>query len=79
MTHAQAQVSKVRSAILKAFDEDDSDWLSDRRPSNRLSHLDPHISEHEARAAELLAEQDEDAAIIHQLLGRNILRAAGET
>ena len=70
-----AQVSQVRSAIQDYFEEDDSEWVVKTKGSVN-QEVNPHISEHEARAAELLAEHDEDAAIIHELLGKNIIRAA---
>ncbi len=68
-----ANVSNVRSAIQEYYQADDSDWLSADLDLMPHSDLDPHILEHEARAAELL---DDDAAWIHQVLGQNMKRAA---
>ncbi len=63
------------SAIEECFHE------MDEADSPDVSHSDdnPHVREHEARAAELLARHETEAAAIHQLLRRNMLRAAGES
>ena len=74
-----ANLKNLRSAIHEFYDADDSDWLAanfDLVPSRKF---DPHVFEHEVRAAELLDEADEDAAWIHQVLGENMKRAARES
>ncbi len=71
-----AHVSNLRSALLEYFDEDDPDWLLADFDTLSLREIDPHSLEHEARAAELLEEDDEDGSLIHQLLAANIQRAA---
>jgi hypothetical protein len=70
-----ANVSSVRSAIQEYYYSEDSDWLDagfDLVP--RVP--DPHVLEHEVRAAELLDDHDDDAAWIHQVLGQNMKRSA---
>ena len=71
-----ANISNLRSAIEEFYQADDSDWLSAGFDPVPRRGLDPHLLEHEARAAELLDEDDDDAAWIHQLLGQNMKRAA---
>jgi hypothetical protein len=69
-----ANMSKLRSAFLDYYQDDEADELMGHLEARRK--VDPHIFEHEARAAELMEDDDEDAAWIHELLGRNIRRAA---
>jgi hypothetical protein len=69
-----ANISNLRSAIQEYYQADDSDWLSAEFDLMPHSDHDPHILEHEARAAELL--DDDDAAWIHRVLGQNMKRAA---
>ena len=68
-----ANISDVRFALLDYYREDDVDPLLNEIDAGRK--VDPHIFEHEARAQELLGDDDEDAAWIHELLGRNMRRA----
>ena len=70
-----ANVSSVRSAIQEYYHSEDSDWL-DAGFDFAPRALDPHVLEHEVRAAELLDDADDDAAWIHQVLGQNIKRSA---
>ncbi len=66
-----AHLANLRSAIQDYYQTDDSDYeLSPH------SGLNPHMLEHEARAAELLGADDDDAAWIHQMLSKNMKRAA---
>ena len=74
-----ANVSTLRSAIEEYYRGDDSDWLAVDFDLVSKRRLDPHILEHEARAAELSEDTDDDAAMIHQLLGQNMRRAAQST
>jgi hypothetical protein len=71
-----ANLSSLRSAIQDYFSTDESDWLADFDLVPKRD-LDPHILEHETRAAELL--DDEDAAWIHDALGQNMKRAARDS
>lgn len=72
-----AHVSDFRFALLDYFQEEDSEEPADGLGPSRKP--DPHILEHETRAAELMEDDDEDAAMIHQLLNRNIKRASGKS
>lgn len=75
-----ASISHVRSAVRDYFDDNEDPewfWKNDNQPSRQP--LDPHLMEHERRALELMDDDDEDAAIIHRLLGENMLRAARES
>lgn len=69
-----ANISDLRFALLDYYREDDLDQLLSDVGAGR--NVDPHIFEHEARAQELLDDDNEDAAWIHELLGRNMRRAA---
>jgi hypothetical protein len=73
-----AHVSSLRSALRDYFQDDDSDWSS-AAVGQDSSRPDPHIFEHEARAAELLEDDDLEASLIHELLAANIRRAACES
>ena len=69
-----ANISSLRSALLDYYREEEADKLMGHLETRRK--VDPHVFEHEARAAELLEEDNEDAAWIHELLGRNMRLAA---
>lgn len=69
-----ASISHLRSAVQDYFDDDndDSDWYSNCDLRVAYPNWHPHQLEHETAAAELM-DDDEDAAMIHRLLGRNRL------